>query len=118
MKTLRYMMIAAMVGLASLAGGCAGEESDPIDDVDETTNPGESKDSFMQAQQECVAVSMPVSNQWCKQYVDETFVAYFCPREPPELLRTVPLDGRPNWFCGCNPGEGWAECPYNINRDR
>lgn len=120
MKTLRSMFVLGGIVFALSTIGCCPEGDDVT--VEDTSfggpNEDEEQQPFLKAEQECVQVTNNTSNAWCRQYVDEKFVAYFCAREPPEVLLAVPLDDRDNMFCGCTPANGYAACPYNINRDR
>lgn len=122
MKLLRYTIFTGLVAVATLSIGCIAESEtdvdDPVEQPDPNENTGNSETGFLKAQQECIDMRFGIAEQWCHTFVGEKTTAYFCAREPPELLQTVPLEGRPNYFCGCDPGYGYAQCPYNINRDR
>jgi hypothetical protein len=118
MKNLRYMMFSALAAIAMLSVGCVAESGPDIEDPDSEQEPETQDNGFLKSQQECIGLRHGIYEDWCHQNVDEKSTAYFCVREPPELLRAVTLDGRPNMFCGCDPGYGYEQCPYNINRDR
>jgi hypothetical protein len=119
-KTVTTRMISLLMSLvvSALATGCG--DGDDVGDEQQTQSPAETN-PFWTAEQECFAVNtseMPTTAQWCQQNAGEDMIPYICGREPPEVLRATPIDGRDNMYCGCDPGRGYTACPYNINRDR